>query len=499
MERDADMTGNEAKAEAGATHASEARDAADASAASAAKVLILDADAALKEQVFASWSLPDTRLLESSGGQSALRLLGQGDIAVLFLSTDLLTIDNLDVAALARERNPGVEIFILARSNDAADKAKAEGAVRRGAHSFLLKPVNPELMESLARKALTRSASRRNVRDLQEHVAEDLLGSSPAMKKLLRTILKVAPTGSTILISGESGTGKEFVSDVIHRLSSRSEESFVAVNCGAIPENLVEAELFGSKKGSYTGSVGDRKGLIEMADKGTLFLDEIGELSLSTQVKLLRFLQEREIRRVGDTEVRYVDTRVIAATNRDLHQAIAAGTFREDLYYRLSVFHLTLPPLRERRDAIPSLLRTFVKRYAAREKKDIHGIAKNAEAVLMNYDYPGNIRQLENIVEHAVTLCEGDHILLSDLPEYLTGGEEGPALLALPATRNIKTEEPEMITPETLLTLAQLERDYISKALEVCQRNHTEAAKRLGISRSTLWRKLKEHGMEAAT
>jgi two-component system nitrogen regulation response regulator GlnG/two-component system response regulator HydG len=216
-------------------------------------------------------------------------------------------------------------------------------------------------------------------------------------------------------------------------------------------------------------------------------------------VKLQPFLQERGIRRVGDNEVRNVDPRVNAATNPDLHQAIAAGTFREDLYYRLSVFHLTLPPLRERRDAIPSLLRTFVKRYAAREKKDILGIAKSAEALLLNYDYPGNIRQLENIVEHAVTLCEGDHILLADLPEYLTGDEAGPAMLALPATRNTKTEEPDMITPETLLTLAQLERDYIRKALEVCQRNHTEAAKRLGISRSTLWRKLKEHGMEAAT
>jgi DNA-binding NtrC family response regulator len=484
------MTGNEAKIGTGAKSAT--------AVAAASKVLILDADAALKEQVFASWSLPDTRLLESSGGQSALRLLGQGDIAVLFLSADLLTIDNLDVAALARERNPGVEIFILAQPSD---KAQAEAAVHRGAHSFLLKPVSPELMESLARKALTRSASRRNVRDLQEHVAEDLLGSSPAMKKILRTILKVAPTGSTILISGESGTGKEFVSDVIHRLSTRSEESFVAVNCGAIPENLVEAELFGSRKGSYTGSVGDRKGLIEMADKGTLFLDEIGELSLTTQVKLLRFLQEREIRRVGDTEVRYVDTRVIAATNRDLHQAIAAGTFREDLYYRLSVFHLTLPPLRERRDAIPSLLRTFVKRYAAREKKDILGIAKSAEALLLNYDYPGNIRQLENIVEHAVTLCEGDHILLTDLPEYLTGGEAGPTIhsvLALPAALPNKEDSTMMPTPETLLTLAQLERDYIRKALEICQRNHTEAARRLGISRSTLWRKLKEHGMEGA-
>ncbi len=460
----------------------------------AAKVFILDKDAALKKEILATWSLPDTELLESSGGEGAIRALSQGDIAVLFLSTEFLTIDNLDIAALARERNPGIEIFILAA---AGDRAQAEAAVHRGAHSFLMKPVNVELLQSLAQKALSRSVSRRNVRDLREHVLEDLLGSTPAMKKILKTLIKVAPTNSTLLISGESGVGKEFVADVVHRLSSRAEENFVAVNCGAIPENLVEAELFGSRKGSYTGSVADRKGLIEMADKGTLFLDEIGELSLQTQVKLLRFLQEKEIRRVGDTENRHVDTRVIAATNRDLHQAIANGTFREDLYYRLSVFHLTLPPLRERRNSIPSLIRTFVKKYAAQQKKDITGIAKNAESILLNYEYPGNIRQLENIIEHAVTLSEGDNLLLEDLPEYLTGDEQGPSLYALPAP-TFGEEKTTMLTPDTLLTLSQLEKDYIHRALDICQRNHTEAARRLGISRSTLWRKLKEHGMEAA-
>jgi DNA-binding NtrC family response regulator len=458
-----------------------------------AKVLILDADSDLKKEVFASWSLPDTELIESSGGQAAIRLLSEGDVAVLFLSTDLLTIDNLDIPALARERNPGIEIFIL---SGVRDTAKAEQAVQRGAHSFLIKPINVKLLESLAQKALTRSVSRRNVRELQEHVLEDLLGSSPGMKKILKTLLKVAPTNSTLLISGESGTGKEFVSNVVHRLSTRSDEPFVAVNCAAIPENLVEAELFGSKRGSYTGSVADKKGLIEMADKGTLFLDEIGELSLQTQVKLLRFLQEKEVRRVGETETRHVDTRVIAATNRDLHQAIAEGTFREDLYYRLSVFHITLPPLRERRNSIPSLIRTFVKKYAAQQKKEIHGMAKAAQAALMTYDYPGNIRQLENIIEHAVTLCEGEEIQLEDLPEYLTGEAQGPALFALPATPR---EEKTMQTPDTLVTLSQLERDYIQRALEVCQRNHTEAARRLGISRSTLWRKLKEHGMESGS
>jgi DNA-binding NtrC family response regulator len=464
------------------------------------KIFILDADSELKKEVYHSWSIPDTEIIESSGGQSAIKLLSQGGIAVLFLATELLTIDNLDTLDLAREHNPGIEVFILA---SVRDTQKAEGAVQRGAHSFLIRPVNIKLLENLAKKAITRASSRRHGRDLEERVLEDILGSSPGMKKILRTVIKVAPTGSTILVTGESGTGKEFLANIVHRLSQRSDENFVAVNCAAIPDNLVEAELFGSRKGSYTGSVADKKGLFEMADKGTLFLDEIGELSLQTQVKLLRFLQEREIRRVGDTESRYVDVRVIAATNRDLHKAILQGRFREDLYYRLSIFHLTLPPLRDRRNSIPGLIRTFVKKYAALNKKNISGMARDVEAILLQYDYPGNIRQLENIIEHAVTLCEGDNLVLEDLPEYLVmPGKETP-LLALPPGNGLSNTDsltPALSTlpdkPEAIVTLADLEKNYILQALEVCRHNHTEAARRLGISRSTLWRKLKEHQLE---
>jgi DNA-binding NtrC family response regulator len=455
------------------------------------KIFILDNDPELKKEVFNNWSIPNTEIMESSGGQNAIKLLTQGGISALFLSTDFLTIDNLDILDLAKERNPGIEVFIL---TDVRNTQKAEAAVQRGAHSFLIKPVNVKLLESLTTKALSNSLTRKNVRVLEERYLEDLLGSSPSMKKILKTVTKVAPTNSTMLISGESGTGKEFMANIVHRLSNRSDEAFVAVNCGAIPETLVESELFGSRKGSYTGSVADRKGLFEMADKGTLFLDEIGELSLATQVKLLRFLQEKEIRRVGDNENKYVDVRVIAATNKDLHKAIANGTFREDLYYRLSIFHLTLPPLRDRRSSIPGLIRTFVKKYAAANKKQISGMAKSAEAVLMNYDYPGNIRQLENIIEHAVALCEGENIVLEDLPEYLVKSQGGPVLYALPKAEEAAAD----LNPNSLMTLAELEKNYIRKALDICHKNHTEAARRLGISRSTLWRKLKEHGLESA-
>src|SRR5690606_866961 len=297
------------------------------------KIFILDSDPELKKEVFNGWSIPNTEIMESSGGQNAIKLLTQGGIGALCLSTEFLTIDNLDILDLAKESNPGIEVFILA---SVRDTQKAEAAVQRGAHSLLIKPINVKLLESLAVKALNHSLTRSNVRVLEERYLEDILGSSPAMKKILRTVTKVAPTNSTILIAGESGTGKEFMANIIHRLSHRADESFVAVNCGAIPDSLVESELFGSRKGSYTGSIADRKGLFEMADKGTLFLDEIGELSLQTQVKLLRFLQEKEIRRVGDNENKYVDVRVIAATNKDLHKSIASGAFREDLYYRLS-------------------------------------------------------------------------------------------------------------------------------------------------------------------
>jgi DNA-binding NtrC family response regulator len=453
------------------------------------KIFILDNDPELKKEVFNNWSIPNTEIMESSGGQNAIKLLTQGGIGAMFLSTDHLTIDNLDILDLARENNPGIEVFILA---NVRDTQKAEAAVQRGAHSFLIKPVNVKLLENLATKAVNHGLSRRNVRALEERYLEDLLGASPSMKKILKTVTKVAPTNSTILIAGESGTGKEFMANIIHRLSSRADESFVAVNCGAIPETLVESELFGSRKGSYTGSVADRKGLFEMADKGTLFLDEIGELSLPTQVKLLRFLQEKEIRRVGDNENRYVDVRVIAATNKDLIKAVQTGAFREDLYYRLSIFHMTLPPLRERRSSIPGLIRTFVKKYAGENKKEIHGMAKAAEAILMNYDYPGNIRQLENIIEHAVALCEGENIVLDDLPEYLLKAQGGPTLFALPKSDEIVIDN----NPNSLVTLAELEKNYIRKALDICHKNHTETAKRLGISRSTLWRKLKEHGLE---
>jgi transcriptional regulator with PAS, ATPase and Fis domain len=347
---------------------------------------------------------------------------------------------------------------------------------------------------------------------MESQVLDSLLGDTPEMRKILKTVYKIAPTTSTVLITGESGSGKEFLANVIHRYSKRASSPFVAVNCGAIPENLIESELFGSKKGSYTGSTADKKGLFESANGGTLFLDEVGELSPATQVKLLRFLQSHEIRRVGETEARYLDVRIVAATNRDLQQAMEQGNFREDLYYRLNTFHLHLPPLRERRVVIPTLVRYFVLKNQEATGKEIKELEPAAQYALSKYAYPGNIRELENIVEHAIVLSEDGVIRLEDLPESVqeearektlaiahqkSEAKDVAAIPLQPSNTSPKQEsgrnKNENDEDESeILSLEEMERRHILHALSVCKNNKTEVCKRLGISRATLWRKLKE-------
>lgn len=448
------------------------------------KVLLIDKDKDLIDDVLSKWSLAGCEIFHCSGSSETIQVISQGGWGTVFLSNEFLTLDQLDTLTFIKEHNRGVEIFVL---SERQNTSLTEDVVRKGAHSVLIKPLRVTFLESLVRKVMTRALSSKNHRTLEEHLMMDLLGSSPAMEKILQTITKVAPTNSTVLIEGETGTGKEFIANLVHRLSHRADESFIAINCAAIPETLIESELFGSKKGAYTGAIADRKGLFEEADSGTLFLDEIGELPMSMQVKLLRFLQEREIRRVGDTETHTVNVRVIAATNLDLARAVKEGRFREDLYYRLNTFHLNLPPLRERRGNIPHLIRFFVKKYSREHNIPIKGIAKDAEAILLNYDYPGNIRELENVIEHAVVLCEGEYILRTHLPEVLLRDSE-QVFLSLPKSG-------EVTDVGHILSLADMEKQHIIHALQVLENNQTEVAKRLDISRSTLWRKIKEHGI----
>ena len=312
---------------------------------------------------------------------------------------------------------------------------------------------------------------------------QSMIGVSPQMRRVFRLVAKVAPTESTVLITGESGTGKEMVAHAIHLQSRRAHRTFVTVNAAAIPETLFESELFGHRKGAFTGAIADKIGLMKQADGGTLFLDEVAEMPLSVQAKLLRALQSGEIRRVGDTEPSHVDVRVIAATNRDLPRAHREETLREDLYYRLSVFHIELPPLRDRRQDIPALANFFRERYARKLGKRVDRFTERAQFYLVQYDYPGNVRELENAIERAVTLAEHGEIDYVDLP---------PALRQAPVRLLGKGDA---FPYSEALTLAQLEAEHIRRVLVHFAGNTTKAARSLGISRSTLWRKMREYGL----
>lgn len=472
-------------------------------------ILIADLDDSFISDIRRSWSLKDTELILCSDRESLMPLVKKDSIDLAFIEVPLLTHSNMDMVSFLKEKNPGIEIFVLC---DSKNWPGATSAIARGANSFLMKPATVEQLEDIAKKIQAQQQNNSTHQLMESQVLDSLLGDTPEMRKILKTVYKIAPTTSTVLITGESGSGKEFLANVIHRYSKRASSPFVAVNCGAIPENLIESELFGSKKGSYTGSTADKKGLFESANGGTLFLDEVGELSPATQVKLLRFLQSHEIRRVGETEARYLDVRIVAATNRDLQQAMEQGNFREDLYYRLNTFHLHLPPLRERRVVIPTLVRYFVLKNQEATGKEIKELEPAAQYALSKYAYPGNIRELENIVEHAIVLSEDGIIRLEDLPESVQEEarektlaiahqkSEAKEVAAIPlqpsntapkqeAGRN-KSENDE--DESEILSLEEMERRHILHALSVCKNNKTEVCKRLGISRATLWRKLKE-------
>ena len=308
----------------------------------------------------------------------------------------------------------------------------------------------------------------------------NIIGATPRMQRIFRFVSKVAPTESAVLITGESGTGKELLARSIHIQSRRAHHPFLAVNCGALPENLLESELFGHVRGAFTGATTDKKGLFEQADGGTLFLDEVGELSPPSQVKLLRALQDGEVRRVGSNQSVRVDVRPISATNRDLRRAMEEGGFREDLYYRINVFHIEIPPLRDRREDVPLLATYFLEHYAHLMHKTVRGISHDAGVLLLRYAYPGNVRELENAIQRAVALAEDDVIRPEDLPPEMRRAQD--YRLAPPR---------EALEVPDGLTLEELEMLYIRRTLDRAGGNASEAARRLGISRSTLWRKLK--------
>jgi DNA-binding NtrC family response regulator len=355
-------------------------------------------------------------------------------------------------------------------------------ALKEGAYDYLSKPLIFDELEHVMQRVMERRFLRGEVHSLRTRLGEELtlnelVGASPAMARVKDIIGKVAVTDSPVLIEGESGTGKELVAAAIHRLSGRAKGPFIPVNCSAIPPDLLESEFFGHVRGAFSGAVADSLGLFRGAHDGTLFLDEIAELPPALQVKLLRVLQEMQVRPVGSTRAYPVDVRVIAATNRNLEQAMMENSFRQDLFYRLNVIRVTLPPLRERREDIGALVTHFLRRFNRRFHRDIRGITPDALAALTAFDFPGNVRELENLIERAFAMGARDQITLADLPSLTARVSGMPAFSA-----------------RTLPTLADVEKDLILRALALLDNDKEEAARALGISRRTIYRRLKEYG-----
>ena len=450
-------------------------------AAPAARILIVDDERSMREMLGILLRREGHDVVVADNGRRAIECLNQKPFDLVVSDARMPDIDGLEVLRHARKINPSV-IAIMITAFGSPDLIK--GVEQLGVTDYVEKPFNTEVLKFRIRKELERRRLQQENVLLKRamHSANqfgNIIGSSSAMVQVFEMVETVAPTGSTVLVTGESGTGKELVARAIHVRSARSERPFVAVNCGALSETLLDSELFGHVRGSFTGADANRKGLIEVADKGTIFLDEIGEMSPMLQVKVLRVLQERKFRRVGGTDEVEADIRIIAATNRDLGKMVADGQFREDLYYRINVIPVRLPALRERADDIPLLAEHFVAKFAAQMKKNVTGISGAALARLTAYAWPGNVRELENAMERAVALERTPSVLPESLPESVRGAI--PAV-APPVPQGTSSNG----LPETGFDLEQhvqhLEREYIAEALRRSGGVKVKAAELLGMS-----------------
>ncbi len=437
--------------------------------------------------------LPEDRFEVTTAGDGAraIALVRADDFDVVVTDIRMPGADGVAVLREALAHDPDVEVILMTAY---ATVPAAVEAIRLGAYDYLAKPFEPDEALLIVERALERRRLRQEARDLRRalagtHRIGNLVARSPAMTPVLALVQRAAGSEATVLVTGESGTGKEVVARAIHASGDRSSARFVAVNCGAIPEALIESELFGHVRGSFTGATADRHGLFEEADRGTIFLDEIADLPLAMQVKLNRVLQERQVRRVGATEERAVDVRVIAASNVDLKARGAAGQFREDLYYRLNVLHLHLPPLRDRREDIPALAAHFLERHAARRETKPQGFTPEALSALVQYPWPGNIRELENAIERAIAVTDGPRIELEFLPDEV-GAVHRPRV-----TRGSETQ----LSYREVVDLARdrASREYLIALMRELAGNVTEAARRAGMERESLHRLMKRYGVRS--
>jgi DNA-binding NtrC family response regulator len=437
------------------------------------KVLVVDDEKNQREIYTLILEDDGYQVTTAQSGEQALRLAGEKPFDLVLTDYKMAGMDGLTLLNELLKLDPSI-IVVMMTAHGSVESVKE--ALRSGAFDYLEKPIDRDQLLKAVQDALGRL----------NRIDDEIIGQSEEMERVKKMILKVAGSSSTVMIRGDSGVGKERVARAIHKASPRAGEVFQAVNCAAINENLIESELFGHEKGSFTGAHAQKKGQFETADQGTLFLDEIGDLNISMQAKLLRALQEREIMRVGGTRPIKVDVRVIAATNRDLEAMVKEGRFREDLYYRLNIIPIVIPPLRNRRDDIPPLVDFFVAKHSATSHRKITGLTPGARNLIMSYSWPGNVRQLESAIERAILLCEGSEIEVEDLPVEIR--QEGTSAAAF----NFK------LPPEGI-SFDEVERSLITQAMEQTNWNITRAAKLLGLSFRTLQYRLEKFGIKKAT
>jgi DNA-binding NtrC family response regulator len=450
-----------------------------------AKILIAEDEKAQRELLEGFLKKEGFSVEAASNGRQAIEKIERDFFDIAFLDYKMPELDGLQTLREIRKRFPDLPVVMMTAYGTVET---AVASMKEGALDYLTKPIDLEELLLIIQKVLERSTLIRENKDLKTRLQErytfqNIIYGGPKMEEVMGLIARVAPSQATVLIRGESGAGKELIANAIHYASTRSEKPFVKMSCSAIPETLLESELFGHEKGAFTGAIQKRIGRFEEANSGTLFLDEIGELSPSTQVKLLRILQEKEFQRLGSNLNLKTDVRIITATHRNLEEAMRNGLFREDLYYRLNVISIHLPPLRERKEDIPLLIDHFLKKYSELNQKKIQDLSKEARILLLRHSYPGNVRELENLIERAVVLCRGEVITTQDLPFHL---QEGPSEKQWEVSGKTKT------LPDSL---EEIERDLIVKALHQHQGVQTRAAESLGISERVLRYKIKKYGI----
>jgi len=448
-----------------------------------ATILIVDDDDAHRKMLTAVLSAEGYRIQEADDGDTACKAVEKNRFDLVLMDLRMKRMDGDAAQKKMAGINPDIPVVIMTAYGSVRSAVET---LKSGADNYLTKPIDIDELKILVRKTLQQHQLKAENRDLKEQLGKrfdlgSIIGNSASMRAMIETLTLVAPSEATVLIQGESGTGKELVASAIHHNSSRKSNPFIKVNCAALPETLLESELFGHEKGAFTGAAGPRKGRFERADRGTLFLDEIGEMAPATQAKILRVLQEREFEPVGGSRSIQVDTRIISATNRNLEEEIAADQFREDLYYRLNVVTITVPPLRERLQDIPLLAEHFLGQYSAKNHRTFKGIVPQAMDILLRYSWPGNVRELENVIERAVIIARGDRIESEHFPSTISDQESSASGYPpiLPSGRSLK----------------EVEREMILQTLDDMGGNRTQTAKILGISRRTLQLKLKGYGI----